>query len=57
MAGSNKRGSRRRAAVGERAERLTPHELGRLAGRLSATQNEREAARLKARLKRGFYGN
>jgi hypothetical protein len=38
------------------AQRLSPEELGLLARKLASATDEREAARLKERLTRGFYG-
>jgi len=39
-----------------RGSKLIPKELGVLAKKLSQTSNPKEAARLKERLTRGFYG-
>jgi len=39
-----------------KGHRLTPEELGLLAKRLAAAKDSREAARLRERLTRGFYG-
>jgi hypothetical protein len=39
-----------------RAQALTPRELGLLAKRLAAARDPVEAARLKERIARGFYG-
>lgn len=38
------------------AHRLSPDELGALAKRLAATKDATEAARLREKLARGFYG-
>lgn len=40
----------------ERANRLSPEELGFLAKQLAAASDTVDAARLKERLTRGFYG-
>jgi len=44
------------AVLGGRGNRLSPEELGLLAKQLAAASNDVEAARLKERLTRGFYG-
>lgn len=44
------------AALEGRGNRLGPEELGLLAKRLAAASNPVEAARIKERLTRGFYG-
>ena len=44
------------AALEGRGNRLGPEELGLLAKRLAAASNPAEAARIKERLTRGFYG-
>ncbi len=44
------------AALEGRGNRLTPNELGQLAKRLAAARDPAEAARLRERLTRGFYG-
>ncbi len=44
------------AALEAKGNRLTPEELGSLAKQLAATKDPIEAARLKERLTRGFYG-
>jgi hypothetical protein len=44
------------AVLEGKANRLGPKELGLLAKRLAATSNPVEAARIKERLTRGFYG-
>jgi hypothetical protein len=44
------------AALEAQAHLLSPRELRLLAKKLSATRDEREAALLKERLTRGFYG-
>ena len=44
------------AVLEGKGNRLGPKELGLLAKRLSATSNPVEAARIKERLTRGFYG-
>jgi len=38
------------------AHRLSPEELGALAKRLAVTKDAKEAARLREKLARGFYG-
>jgi hypothetical protein len=38
------------------SQRLSPEELGLLARKLASAKDEQEAARLKERLTRGFYG-
>jgi hypothetical protein len=44
------------AALEGRGNRLGPEELGLLAKRLAAASSPAEAARIKERLTRGFYG-
>jgi hypothetical protein len=44
------------ASLEGKGNRLTPNELGLLARKLAATSDPSEAARLKERLTRGFYG-
>jgi hypothetical protein len=44
------------AVLEGRGNRLNPEELGLLAKRLAAASNPVEAARIKERLTRGFYG-
>ena len=44
------------AALEGKGNRLSPEELGVLAKRLAAATNPVEAARIKERLTRGFYG-
>ena len=44
------------SSLESRASKLSPKELGVLAKKLSQTSNAEEAARLKERLTRGFYG-
>jgi len=44
------------AVLEGRGNRLSPEELGLLAKQLAAASNDVEAARLKERLTRGFYG-
>jgi len=44
------------SALEARGHRLTPEELGLLAKRLAAAKDPQEAARLRERLTRGFYG-
>jgi len=44
------------AVLEGRANRLSPHELGLLAKRLATASDPIEAARIKERLARGFYG-
>ena len=44
------------AVLEGKGNRLGPEELGSLARRLAATSNPVEAARIKERLTRGFYG-
>jgi hypothetical protein len=44
------------AALEGKGNRLGPEELGVLAKRLAAASNPVEAARIKERLTRGFYG-
>ncbi len=44
------------AVLEGKGNRLGPEELGLLAKRLAATSNPVEAARIKERLTRGFYG-
>jgi hypothetical protein len=44
------------ASLESRASRLSPKELGLLAKRLAQESDPKEAARLKERLTRGFYG-
>jgi hypothetical protein len=44
------------AALGGTHNRLEPEELGLLAKRLAAASSPAEAARIKDRLTRGFYG-
>ncbi len=44
------------SSLESRASKLSPKELGVLAKKLSQTSNPGEAARLKERLTRGFYG-
>ena len=44
------------AVLEGKGNRLGPEELGHLAKRLAATSNPVEAARIKERLTRGFYG-
>ena len=44
------------AALEGKGHRLGPEELGLLAKRLAAASNPIEAARIKERLTRGFYG-
>jgi hypothetical protein len=44
------------AVLEGRGNRLSPEELGLLARQLAAASNPVEAARLKERLTRGFYG-
>jgi hypothetical protein len=43
-------------ALESKGRRLTPEELGLLAKRLAAAKDPTEAARLRERLTRGFYG-
>jgi hypothetical protein len=43
-------------ALESKGHRLSPEELGLLAKKLAATQDAKEAARLRERLTRGFYG-
>jgi hypothetical protein len=45
------------AVLGGKGHRLNPKELGLLAKRLAAAANPVEAARIKERLARGFYGS
>jgi hypothetical protein len=44
------------AVLEGKGNRLSPEELGLLAKRLAAASNPVEAARIKVRLTRGFYG-
>ena len=44
------------ASLESRASRLSPEELGLLAKQLAKESDPREAAKLKERLTRGFYG-
>jgi hypothetical protein len=44
------------SALEGKGRRLTPEELGLLAKRLAAAKDLQEAARLRERLTRGFYG-
>lgn len=44
------------AVVGGKGRRLDPRELGLLAARLAKAKTETEAAELRERLTRGFYG-
>jgi hypothetical protein len=44
------------AAMEARGQALSPEELGALARKLAAAKNPAEAARLRERLTRGFYG-
>jgi len=44
------------AVLGGKGNRLSPEELGLLAKRLATASNPVEAARIKERLTRGFYG-
>jgi hypothetical protein len=44
------------SALEAKGHRLTPEELGLLAKRLAAAKDPQEAARLRERLTRGFYG-
>ena len=44
------------SALEAKGHRLSPEELSLLAEKLSATKDTREAARLRERLTRGFYG-
>jgi hypothetical protein len=44
------------AVLEGRGQKMSPEELGALAKRLAETEDEKEAARLKERLTRGFYG-
>jgi hypothetical protein len=44
------------AVLAGKGNRLSPEELGLLSGQLAAASNPAEAARLKERLTRGFYG-
>ena len=44
------------SALEAKGQRLTPEELGLLAKRLAAAKDPQEAARLRERLTRGFYG-
>ena len=44
------------AVLEGKGNRLSPEELGLLAKRLAAASNPLEAARIKERLTRGFYG-
>ena len=44
------------AALEGKGNRLSPEELGLLAKQLAATTNPTDAARIKERLTRGFYG-
>jgi hypothetical protein len=44
------------ASLESKGNRLTPKELGLLARKLAASSNPSEAARIKERLTRGFYG-
>ena len=44
------------SSLESRANKLSPKELGALAKKLSQTSNPEDAARLKERLTRGFYG-
>jgi hypothetical protein len=44
------------AVLEGKGNRLSPEELGLLAKRLAAASNPQEAARVKERLTRGFYG-
>ena len=44
------------AVLEDNGNRLSPEELGLLAKRLAAASNPVEAARIKERLTRGFYG-
>jgi hypothetical protein len=44
------------AALQGPGQRLSPEELGALATRLAATDDPAEAARLRERMTRGFYG-
>jgi hypothetical protein len=39
-----------------KGHRLSPEELGLLAKRLAASKDPKEAARLRQRITRGFYG-
>ena len=43
-------------AMESQGHRLSPEELGRLAKRLAAAKDPKEAARLRENLTRGFYG-
>ena len=44
------------ASLEGKGNRLTPEELGLLAKRLAAAKDSSEAARLRERIARGFYG-
>ena len=44
------------AALESTGHRLSPEELGLLAKRLAAANDPKEAARLRQRITRGFYG-
>jgi hypothetical protein len=44
------------SALEAQAHLLTPRELGVLSKKLAATRDAKEAARLKERITRGFYG-
>jgi hypothetical protein len=44
------------AALEGKGNRLGPEELGSLANRLAGTSNSLEAARIRERITRGFYG-
>ena len=44
------------SALESKGHRLGPEELGLLANRLAATHDLKEAARLRQRITRGFYG-
>jgi hypothetical protein len=45
------------SALAGQGHRLNPSELGLLAKKLAAARDPSEAARIKERLTRGFYGN
>jgi hypothetical protein len=49
-------GNKTLAAVESKGQQLSPKELGLLARKLANTSDNVEAARLKERLTRGFYG-
>ncbi|MCL4794277.1 MAG: hypothetical protein KJZ84_06935 [Bryobacteraceae bacterium] len=44
------------SVLGGKGQQLSPEELGVLAKRLAAAADPKEAARLKERITRGFYG-